>query len=169
MAPQWTRAVRPLVLVLTAGALLITWIFQADVDAQGGAYATGVLVLITSAAVAVTLAARRAGQRRLTVGFGIVATIFVYTTGANVVERPDGVKIAAVFITVILLVSLLSRILRVFELRVTDVTFDRVGRNLPPRLRPAQHSAHRQRTRRARPRRVQRQAPSNHPRQRPHR
>ena len=68
MSPEWAGAVRPLVLVLTGTAFLITWIFDADVDAQGGAYATGVLVLMTSAAVAVTLAARRAGQRRLTVG-----------------------------------------------------------------------------------------------------
>jgi len=124
MAPGWTRAVRPLVLLLTAGAFVITVIFKADVDAQGGAYATGVLVLITSAALAVTLAAHHAGQRGRTVAFGAVALVFGYTTAANVVERPDGVKIAAIFIAAILLVSLASRVGRAFELRVTEVTFD---------------------------------------------
>ena len=49
MAPEWAGALRPLVLVLTGTAFLITWIFDASVDAQGGAYATGVLVLFTSA------------------------------------------------------------------------------------------------------------------------
>ena len=127
MAPYWARAVRPLVLILTLGAFLITIIFRADVDAQGGAYATGVLVVITSAAVAVTLAARAARQRRLTVAFGLVALIFIYTTIANIIERPEGVRIAAVFIAAILTVSLASRFARSFELRVTDVTFDHMA------------------------------------------
>jgi hypothetical protein len=124
MAPEWAGAVRPLVLVLTGSAFLITWIFDADVDAQGGAYATGVLVLITSAAVAVTLAALRAGQRKLTWAFGLITTVFVYTTVDNVIERPDGVKIGGCFIAAIIVVSLISRLRRVFELRVTDVHLD---------------------------------------------
>ncbi|MET1000148.1 MAG: amino acid transporter [Marmoricola sp.] len=124
MAPEWAGAIRPLVLVLTGSAFLITWIFDADVNAQGGAYATGVLVLITSAAVAVTLAARRAGQRKLTVAFGLITAVFLYTTVDNVIERPDGVKIGACFIAAIVAVSLVSRLRRSFELRVTDVHLD---------------------------------------------
>jgi hypothetical protein len=124
MAPEWSAAVRPLVLVLSAIAFLITWIFHADVNAQGGAYATGVLVLITSACVAVTLAARRAGQRRLTWAFAAISLVFVYTTLANVYERPDGVKIGVCFILAIIGVSLASRLSRVFELRTHDVVLD---------------------------------------------
>jgi hypothetical protein len=124
MAPDWARAVRPLVLVLTAIGFLVTWVFDADVDAQGGAYATGVLVLITSASVAVTLAARRAGQRAATVGFGLVSAVFVYTTVANVLERPEGLRIGAMFIAAIVLVSLVSRLRRSLELRTSTVEFD---------------------------------------------
>lgn len=127
MAPHWARAVRPMVLVLTGVAFLITWIFDASVDEQGGAYATGVLVLITSAAIAVTIAAHKAGQRGWTVGFAIIAAVFVYTTGDNIAERPDGVKIGACFIAAIVLISLASRLARAFELRVTDVVLDQVA------------------------------------------
>ena len=124
MAPAWARAVRPLVLVLTSIAFLVTWIFDANVNAQGGAYATGVLVLFTSAAMAVTLAARRAGQHKLSIAFAVIALVFVYTTVDNVIERPDGVKIAAFFIAGILAVSIASRLSRSFELRTTDVRLD---------------------------------------------
>jgi hypothetical protein len=127
MAPEWARAVRPLVLVLAVIAFVVTWLFDADVDRQGGAYATGVLVLITSASVAVTLAARRAGQHRLTIAFGVIAAIFVYTTVANMIERPDGLKIGGFFIVAILLVSFLSRLFRALELRVAQVSFDRTA------------------------------------------
>ena len=124
MAPDWARAVRPLTLVFTAIAFLLTWLFDAKVDAQGGAYATGVLVLMSSAAIAVTLSSWRRRQRRLTAAFGVISAVFVYTTGANVAERPDGVKIGACFIAGILLVSFVSRLRRSFDLRVTDIELD---------------------------------------------
>ncbi|MER5756447.1 amino acid transporter [Streptomyces sp. NPDC002088] len=124
MAPHWARAVRPMVIVFTLIGFLVTWIFDADVDAQGGAYATGVLVLISSAAIAVTIAAHKAGQRNWTIAFGVISAVFLYTTVLNVIERPDGVKIGACFIAGIILVSLLSRLARAFELRVTSVTLD---------------------------------------------
>ncbi|POX53414.1 APC family permease [Streptomyces sp. Ru72] len=124
MAPHWARAVRPMVIVFTLIAFVVTWIFDADVDAQGGAYATGVLVLMSSAAIAVTIATHKAHQRRLVVVFTVISAVFLYTTVANVIERPDGVKIGACFIAGIILVSLLSRLARAFELRVTSVTLD---------------------------------------------
>jgi hypothetical protein len=129
MAPQWARAVRPLVIVFSVIAFVITIVFQADVDAQGGAYATGVLVLITSASVAVTLSALRKKQRKRTIGFGVIALVFVYTTIVNVFERPDGVRIAALFILGILVVSIVSRVQRSFQLRATSVTLDAAARD----------------------------------------
>ncbi|MCK9928318.1 amino acid transporter [Frankia sp. Mgl5] len=124
MAPHWAQAVRPLVLVFTAIGFAVTIIFRASVDKQGGAYATGVLVLITSASVAVTISAARRGRRRAAFGFGAITAVFVYTTVANVIERPDGLIIGSIFILSILVISFLSRAVRSFELRVTGVRLD---------------------------------------------
>lgn len=128
MAPEWARAIRPLVLVLTLVTLLVTWTFEADVEAQGGAYATGVLVLMTSASFAVTLLLwKRGGWHRI--AFLLITLVFVYTTLDNIHERPDGVKIASIFIATIVVTSFVSRIVRSTELRITKVTLDDAARH----------------------------------------
>jgi hypothetical protein len=126
MAPEWTKATRPLVLLFTATAFLITILFEASVQGQGGAYATGVLVLMTSASVAVTLEVWN--RRTYAVAFGVITAVFAYTTVANIIERPDGVKIAAWFIATIIGTSLVSRVLRSTELRVHGVVADEEAR-----------------------------------------
>jgi hypothetical protein len=118
MAPDWARANRPLVIVFTVISLIVTLIFKADVNAQGGAYATGVLVLMTSAAVAVTIAHR---NRRVGWLYGLMTLVFAYTTVLNIWERPEGLKIASVFIATIVIVSITSRAMRSTELRIGEV------------------------------------------------
>ena len=124
MAPSWTRAMRPLVLILTIIAFGVSLIFKADVNAQGGAYATGVLVLMSSAAVAVTISALRRKENGWAAAFALISLVFAYTTVVNVIERPDGIKIAGFFIALIMLVSMLSRIARTTELRVDRFEID---------------------------------------------
>jgi hypothetical protein len=121
MAPEWARASRPLVLVYMGVAFLVTALFHADVDAQGGAYATGVLVLITSAAFAVTIAAWRTAWRW---PFLAIAVVFVYTTLVNIYQRPEGLKIACFFIGAMIATSILSRALRSTELRIREIDLD---------------------------------------------
>jgi hypothetical protein len=116
MAPEWARASRPLVLVFLSVAFAVTRLFNANVDAQGGAYATGVLVLITSAACAVTIAARTVLAR---LALGVVSLIFIYTTLVNIYERPEGLKISCIFIFTMVFLSLVSRAFRSTELRIT--------------------------------------------------
>ena len=127
MAPDWSRATRPLVLIFTAICFLVTILFRAGVEAQAGAYATGVLAVITSATIAVTLSARRRGQTRATIWFGIVALIFVYTTAITVIEDPGGLGIAVAFIGAIIVTSLVSRVWRTTELRVTEIETDEMA------------------------------------------
>jgi hypothetical protein len=122
MAPDWANATRPLVFVFTAIAFAVTVIFEADVDAQGGAYATGVLVLMASAAIAVTISVWRKGAIRWV--FVMISLVFAYTTVVNVIERPEGIKIASFFIASILFSSLISRVYRTTELRVEKFELD---------------------------------------------
>src|SRR5215213_6905071 len=124
MAPEWARAVRPVVLVYTAVSIAITIAFGADVNAQAGAYATGILAMMVSGAVAVAISAVRSRQRAATIGFTVLTLILLYALGANVIEKPDGIVISAFFIIGIIAISVISRLKRAFELRVTDVQLD---------------------------------------------
>ena len=108
MAPEWARANRPLVVIFTLITFVVTIAFDADVEAQGGAYATGVLVLISSGAVAVAI--MKWQQRHHVLRYGVIAAIFLYTTILNMVERPEGLKIASIFIATIVFTSLISRV-----------------------------------------------------------
>jgi hypothetical protein len=125
MAPEWARANRPLVTLFTGITILVTIIFRASVDAQAGAYATGVLVLMSSAAIAVAITAWRQESRWVT--FIAITIVFIYTSITNIFERPEGIKIASVFIVSIIVLSLVSRALRSTELRVLGVVPDPVA------------------------------------------
>jgi hypothetical protein len=122
MAPEWAKATRPLVMIFTGITFLVTILFKADVNAQGGAYATGVLVLMGSASLAVTISAWR--EKKMWLGYFVLTLIFGYTTVVNIYERPQGLKIAAIFIVGIVATSLVSRVLRSTELRVQAVEAD---------------------------------------------
>src|SRR4029077_12644230 len=116
MAPNWARAHRPLVILIAAIALLVTWVFNADVDAQGDAYATGVLVLMASDSITSLIDRYRTRTGpwywRVSWWFLVIALVFSYTLIAIVVEKTEGIKIASFFIGGILVVSIVSRILR---------------------------------------------------------
>jgi hypothetical protein len=123
MAPEWARATRPLVIVFTLICFAVTIIFKADVDDQAGVYATGVLALMTSAAVAVAISAWRRNQSAKWL-FVIISGIFIYTLGVNIFQRPEGLKISLIFIGSIIVVSFLSRAMRSTEVRIDRIEFD---------------------------------------------
>lgn len=128
MAPEWGRAVRPVVIVYTALCILITIAFEADVDKQAGAYATGILAMMVSGAFAVTVFAARNRRRAATAGFATLTAVLLYALVANIVDKPDGIAISGFFILGIIVVSLVSRISRTTELRADRIVFDENAR-----------------------------------------
>jgi hypothetical protein len=129
MSPEWGRAVRPLVLVYTTISVIVTILFAADVNEQAGAYATGVLAMMTSAAFAVTLTVARRGHKIGAALFGLTTIVFIYALVANVYKRPDGITIALFFIGAIVVISLVSRVQRSTELRQERIDVDETAQS----------------------------------------
>lgn len=136
MAPIWAHATRPLVLVFTLVAFVVTISFRADVDAQGGAYATGVLMMMSSAALAVMLSYWRQQLWRWAYVYGLITLVFTYTTLINIYERPEGLQVSGIFILAIVVASMISRIWRSTEVRFDRFVLDKKAETL---LHEAEH------------------------------
>jgi hypothetical protein len=136
MAPRWAALARPLVLVLLTADVIVTLVFGADVEAQSGAYATGVLVLILSAAVAATLALWHERRYAMALYSGFLSLVFAYTLADNCLERPDGLIIGSVFTVLLMLACAVSRSMRSMEVRIPYGFFVNVESwSLGPELR----------------------------------
>lgn len=127
MAPDWARATRPMVMVFILICFVVTILFEADVTSQGGAYATGVLMLMTSAAVAVTISAWRR-KEKVWMAFAVITFVFIYTTLVGIIEQPSGLKIASFFIFAIIATSFISRAMRSTEIRIDKIELDDAAR-----------------------------------------
>jgi hypothetical protein len=115
--------------------LLVTLIFQAHVEDQRGAYATGVLALITSAGVASALDKRREMRdkhhglvgrffARINLGYYTAfAALFVLTAISVMLQTPSGLGITLCFIAAIVAMSVISRAWRADELRTIGFEF----------------------------------------------
>jgi hypothetical protein len=122
-------------LILFAGInFLVTVWFQANVEDQRGAYATGVLVLIACAAVVTLMDKRRAHRRAAGQGWGIlyffditfhalIALVFVATMFVVAMRSASGLGIALCFIAAILAMSIASRAWRADERRTVGFEF----------------------------------------------
>ena len=115
-------------MLFTVINLFVTKVFNANVESQGAAYATGVMVLISSACIVTLISKWKAERARLLaegpVGlFSPITIVFLYTTVAIIIERPGGIKIASCFITAIIVTSLISRTMRSTELRFSGFQF----------------------------------------------
>ena len=127
MAPEWGRAVRPVALLAEHRDRNRDhdW-FKANVDAQAGVYATGILVMMMSGAFAVTLAMARPAPRR-SPRLALVTALLVYALTLNIVDKPDGIIISLLFIAAMAAVSLASRLVGTTELRADRIEFDELA------------------------------------------
>lgn len=136
MELNWSLALGALLYVLSLVKIVVTIAFNADLDAQRGAYVMAVLSLMLMATFVCAMDRRALTGRKswalsiITLGFcaGVVAAMFA---------QPSGPVIACCFIAAIVTTSMVSRGLRSTELRFEGFEYaDDQSRFLWESLRP---------------------------------
>ncbi len=131
---KWAERWGVLLIAFAGINMLVTVFFQANVEDQRGAYATGVLVMMTCAAVVTAVDHRqifaRASSTLARLGtwislafFTLVAAVFIAIALAVVLKSASGLGISLLFIAAILAMSITSRAWRADELRTIGFAF----------------------------------------------
>lgn len=128
MEIEWAGRTGSTMLLLDGVILAITIIFQASLASQQWAYATSVLMLLMGAALATSLdAAREIGKhcaRPLAAAtFALIAVVFALLAMLTACINASGLVIALLFVTTIIISSMLSRWQRSTELRFQGFRF----------------------------------------------
>ncbi len=134
MELRWADRWGVMLMTFAGVNLIVTLLFQAKVEDQRGAYATGVLVLIACAAVVSVFDKKQAYERLPGKGwrilfflnvsyYSLVALVFVTTMLAVVMRSASGLGISLCFIAAILAMSIVSRAWRADELRTIGFEF----------------------------------------------
>ena len=128
MQLQWAHKVGAILHLFNLTVLVVTILFQASVSAQQWAYASSVLVLLTSAALAAVLdlATRLRGswlRWPALLPFALISGFFLFMAGLTVFINSSGLAIALAFIVLVLATGFVSRWLRSTELRFEGFTF----------------------------------------------
>jgi hypothetical protein len=127
---RWSQRWGVLLIVFAAINIVVTVHFQASVEQQRNAYATGVLVLIVGASCTSYMDLRHQWRQHggFFRGLGafwllVVAVVFVMVMIAVLFHAGGGLAISAFFIAAILGLSVFSRAMRADELRTIGFNF----------------------------------------------
>jgi hypothetical protein len=127
----WSRRLGLLMYALTAIKIGVTYFYRADVDAQRGVYLTGVLALFTGASLT---AMADVWMRRKAVGwkrpfrisplFLLASIVFAASLIVVAVRHPAAVRMAGIFVVILLGTSMVTRFFRTRELRFEGFDFE---------------------------------------------
>jgi hypothetical protein len=128
MEATWATRISVILQLFNLVILLVTVVFKASVSTQQWAYATSVLVLLTSATLAAILDVRERWRSTrywplVALPFGVIFLFFLSMAGMTIYLNRSGLTIALAFVACVLVTAIFSRWLRSKELRFQGFDF----------------------------------------------